>query len=102
MQRAGVKRIVFSSSSTVYGDPNTVPIQESSPLSATNPYGRSKLYVEGILEDIHNSDPEWGVVILRYFNPIGAHKSGLIGEDPKGIPNNLMPYISQVAAGKLE
>ena len=102
MQRAGVKRIVFSSSATVYGDPHTVPIEESFPLSATNPYGRTKLCNEGILQDIHNSDSEWRIAILRYFNPVGAHKSGLIGEDPKGIPNNLMPYISRVAAGKLD
>jgi len=102
MQRAGVKRIVFSSSATVYGDPHTVPIEESFPLSATNPYGRSKLMIEEILRDLHRSDPEWSVALLRYFNPVGAHKSGLIGENPNGIPNNLMPYISKVAVGELE
>jgi len=102
MRAAGVKRIVFSSSATVYGDPHTVPIKESFPLSATNPYGRSKLFIEEMLQDLHRSDPEWDVVLLRYFNPVGAHESGLIGENPNGIPNNLMPYISQVAASRLE
>ena len=101
MQSAGVKRIVFSSSATVYGDPCTVPIRESSQLSVTNPYGRSKLFVEEMLQDLHRADPEWDVVLLRYFNPVGAHKSGLIGEHPRGIPNNLMPYVVQVAAGEL-
>jgi len=96
------KRIVFSSSATVYGDPSSVPITESFPLSATNPYGQSKLMIENILRDISSSDPKWQVAILRYFNPVAAHRSGLIGEDPSGIPNNLLPYISQVAAGKLE
>lgn len=102
MSRNNVKNIVFSSSATVYGDPESVPIDESFPLSAANPYGRTKLMMEEILTDVYNSDKEWNVVILRYFNPVGAHKSGTIGEDPNGIPNNLMPYISQVAIGKLE
>lgn len=102
MRSFGVKKIVFSSSATVYGNPATVPIREDFPLSATNPYGRTKLMLEEILCDLQVSDPEWRVIILRYFNPIGAHKSGLIGEDPKGIPNNLAPYITQVASGKLE
>jgi UDP-glucose 4-epimerase len=98
----GVKNIIFSSSATVYGDPATVPITEDSPLSCTNPYGRTKLMVEEILRDVHAADTDWNVCLLRYFNPVGAHKSGLIGEDPNGIPNNLMPYIAQVAVGKLE
>lgn len=102
MAKHGVKRIVFSSSATVYGKPETVPIKETFPLSTTNPYGETKLVIERILEDICVSDPEWSVSILRYFNPIGAHESGLIGEDPCGIPNNLLPYVSKVAAGKLE
>ncbi len=93
--------LVFSSSATVYGDPETVPINESFPTSATNPYGRSKLMVEEILQDFYKANSNWNFAILRYFNPVGAHKSGLIGEDPNGIPNNLMPYISQVAVGKL-
>ncbi len=97
-----VKNIVFSSSATVYGDPETVPIDESFPLSATNPYGRTKLMIEEILGDLYISDKQWNIVILRYFNPVGAHKSGTIGEDPNGVPNNLMPYISQVAVGKLK
>jgi UDP-glucose 4-epimerase len=101
MAAAGVKNIVFSSSATVYGDPASVPIRESFPLSATNPYGRSKLFIEEILRDIHVSDPAWNVILLRYFNPVGAHPSGLIGEDPNGIPNNLMPFVAQVAIGKL-
>ena len=101
MQEAGVFRLVFSSSATVYGDPATVPIREDFPLSATNPYGRSKLMIEEILRDLRVSDPRWNIVLLRYFNPVGAHESGQIGEDPRGIPNNLMPYISQVAVGKL-
>lgn len=101
MAEAGVKNIVFSSSATVYGDPATVPITEDFPLSCTNPYGRSKLMVEDILSDLHVADSEWNVCLLRYFNPVGAHKSGRIGEDPTGIPNNLMPYISQVAVGVL-
>lgn len=100
MGLAGVKRVVFSSSATVYGDPESVPIHETSPLCVTNPYGRSKLFVEDILRDLVASDPEWQVSLLRYFNPVGAHPSGLIGEDPAGIPNNLMPFVSQVAVGK--
>ena len=101
MCRHNVKRIVFSSSATVYGNPHTVPIREDFPLSTTNPYGSTKLMLERILTDLNVADPEWNVTLLRYFNPIGAHKSGLIGENPNGIPNNLMPYICQVAAGKL-
>jgi UDP-glucose 4-epimerase len=101
MASAGVKRLVFSSSATVYGDPHAVPIREDFPLSATNPYGRSKLIVEDMLRDLAKSDPEWRIALLRYFNPIGAHVSGTIGEDPNGIPNNLLPYVSQVAVGKL-
>ncbi len=100
MQRHGVKNIVFSSSATVYGDPHTTPIQEDFPLSATNPYGRSKLMVEEILGDVYKADPEWQIALLRYFNPVGAHSSGKIGEDPQGIPNNLMPYIARVAVGQ--
>ena len=95
------KRIVFSSSATVYGKPETVPIREDFPLSTTNPYGETKLMIERILKDIWVSDPAWSVSILRYFNPIGAHKSGLIGENPRGIPNNLLPYVAKVAAGQL-
>ncbi len=102
MERHGVKNIVFSSSATVYGDPARVPILEDFPLSCTNPYGRTKLMIEEILRDLHVADPAWNVALLRYFNPVGAHKSGRIGEDPGGIPNNLMPYISQVAVGTLE
>ena len=102
MSDHGVKKMVFSSSATVYGDPHTVPIKEDFPTSATNPYGRTKLMIEEILKDIYVSDNEWDIAILRYFNPVGAHKSGLMGEDPNGIPNNLMPYISQVAIGKLQ
>ncbi|SUB64302.1 UDP-glucose 4-epimerase [Plesiomonas shigelloides] len=102
MERAGVFRLVFSSSATVYGDPHTVPIQEHFPTSATNPYGRSKLMVEEMLRDIVAADPRWSVVLLRYFNPVGAHISGKIGEDPNGIPNNLLPYIAQVAIGRLK
>jgi UDP-glucose 4-epimerase len=103
MARAGVKRMVFSSSATVYGDPSSVPIREDFPVGATtNPYGRSKYIIEEILRDVHQADADWRVALLRYFNPVGAHKSGLIGEDPRGIPNNLMPYISQVAAGRRE
>lgn len=97
---AGIKRFLFSSSATVYGDPKTVPIPEEAPLQATNPYGRSKLIVEHILTDLAKSDPSWAIGILRYFNPAGAHPSGMIGEDPRGIPNNLMPFISQVAVGR--
>jgi len=101
MNKAAVKNIVFSSSATVYGEPATLPINESFPLSAVNPYGRSKLFIEDILRDLYKSDSDWNISILRYFNPVGAHHSGLIGEDPSGIPNNLMPYLSQVAVGKL-
>ena len=97
----GCKSIVFSSSATVYGSPKTVPITEDFPLSTTNPYGATKLMIEDILRDIYTSDNEWRICILRYFNPIGAHESGLIGEDPNGIPNNLMPYIAKVASGVL-
>lgn len=100
MQQAGVKRLVFSSSATVYGDPVSVPIAEDFPLKTTNPYGATKLHIEDMLRDLHVSDPGWGLAILRYFNPVGAHESGLIGEDPQGIPNNLMPYIAQVAVGR--
>lgn len=101
MQEAGVKRIVFSSSATVYGEPHAVPIREDFPAgAATNPYGRSKFMIEQILRDLHVSDPEWRIALLRYFNPVGAHESGLIGEDPNGVPNNLMPYIAQVAVGR--
>lgn len=96
-----VKRLIFSSSATVYGDPQTLPIDEHAPRSATNPYGQTKLTIEHILADLAKADPEWGIVALRYFNPIGAHVSGQIGENPNGIPNNLMPYISQVAVGRL-
>jgi len=96
------KKIVFSSSATVYGDPHTTPIKEDFPLSATNPYGRSKLFIEEILRDLFISDNNYQIVLLRYFNPVGAHKSGTIGEDPNGIPNNLMPFISQTAVGKQE
>lgn len=102
MRDNNIKKIVFSSSCTVYGDPHKVPITEDFPLSATNPYGRSKLIIEEMLRDIHRSDETWDIILLRYFNPVGAHSSGMIGEDPKGIPNNLLPYISQVAVGKLE
>jgi UDP-glucose 4-epimerase len=100
MAAAGVKSVVFSSSATVYGDPATVPITEDFPLSATNPYGRSKLFIEEMLRDIVCADAGWNVALLRYFNPVGAHESGLIGEDPRGIPNNLMPYVAQVAVGR--
>jgi UDP-glucose 4-epimerase len=99
MSAADVKTLVFSSSATVYGDPQTLPIPEDAPRSAANPYGRSKLIIEDILSDLHAADPAWRIARLRYFNPVGAHPEGLIGEDPKGIPNNLMPYISQVAGG---
>ncbi|AOY00515.1 UDP-glucose 4-epimerase GalE [Jeongeupia sp. USM3] len=102
MRAANVKKLVFSSSATVYGDPHTVPIREDFPLSATNPYGRSKLMVEDILRDLFKSDASWDLALLRYFNPVGAHASGLIGEDPQGIPNNLMPFVAQVAVGKRE
>lgn len=102
MNEFGVKKIVFSSSATVYGVATEMPLVEGMPLGAINPYGRTKLFIEHILTDLYAADKDWCVALLRYFNPIGAHKSGLIGEDPKGIPNNLMPYISQVAVGKLE
>ena len=101
MSEFDVKTIVFSSSATVYGDPASVPIKESFPLNATNPYGRTKLMVEDILRDLHVADNTWRIALLRYFNPIGAHSSGLIGEDPNGIPNNLLPYVAQVAVGRL-
>ncbi|MGD6778572.1 UDP-glucose 4-epimerase GalE [Sutcliffiella horikoshii] len=101
MHEHGVKNIVFSSSATVYGLPESVPISESFPLSATNPYGQTKLMIEQIMRDLHVADPDWSISLLRYFNPIGAHESGRIGEDPNGIPNNLMPFITQVAIGKL-
>ncbi|MEW6513463.1 MAG: UDP-glucose 4-epimerase GalE [Pseudomonadota bacterium] len=101
MAETGVKTVVFSSSATVYGDPASVPIREDAPLSATNPYGRSKLMIEDMLRDIAKTDPGWKIALLRYFNPVGAHASGRIGEDPNGIPNNLMPYVAQVAVGKL-
>lgn len=108
MEKAGVKKLVFSSSATVYGDPASLPITEDMPLSATNPYGRSKLMIEDICRDLQVSDGitgsenPWSIVLLRYFNPVGSHESGLIGEDPNGVPNNLMPFISQVAVGKLK
>ena len=101
MAEFGVKKIVFSSSATVYGTSKDMPIKEQSPLGAINPYGRTKLFIEEMLRDLFVADNTWSIALLRYFNPIGAHKSGTIGEDPKGIPNNLMPYISQVAVGKL-
>ena len=101
MSEYGVKKIVFSSSATVYGKPDSLPIKENSKLSTTNPYGTTKLYIEGILKDLYVSDNEWSIAVLRYFNPVGAHKSGLIGEDPNGIPNNLMPYIVKVANKEL-
>ncbi|MEK5361884.1 UDP-glucose 4-epimerase GalE [Peribacillus castrilensis] len=102
MREFGVRKLVFSSSATVYGLPNRVPIKEEFPLRATNPYGRTKLMIEEILQDLYVSDPTWSIALLRYFNPIGAHESGQIGEDPNDIPNNLMPYITQVAVGKRE
>ena len=102
MSKFNCKKIVFSSSATVYGVPKSVPIKEDFPLSVTNPYGATKLMTENILRDLYVSDKDWGIIILRYFNPIGAHESGLIGEDPKGIPNNLVPYVAQVAVGKRE
>ncbi|GJI98693.1 UDP-glucose 4-epimerase [Duganella caerulea] len=100
MKKFGVRTLVFSSSATVYGDPASVPIFEHFPLSATNPYGRSKLMIEEMLRDLALAEPGWRIALLRYFNPVGAHESGLIGEDPNGIPNNLLPYIAQVAAGR--
>ncbi|HHY81237.1 MAG TPA: UDP-glucose 4-epimerase GalE [Clostridiales bacterium] len=102
MKKNNVKNLVFSSSATVYGNPETVPIREDFPTSATNPYGRTKLMIEHILMDVYKADPQFNIAILRYFNPVGAHESGLIGEDPNDIPNNLVPYITQVAVGKLE
>lgn len=102
MRDHNVKNFVFSSSATVYGDPYTVPIKENFPLSATNPYGRSKLIIEEVSHDLYLADPSWNIALLRYFNPVGAHESGLIGEDPNGIPNNLIPYIAQVAIGTRE
>lgn len=102
MERHNCRRLVFSSSATVYGDPASVPIQEHFPLSATNPYGRSKLFIEEMLRDLYQADNAWSIALLRYFNPVGAHASGIIGEDPRGTPNNLMPYIAQVAVGKRE
>ncbi len=102
MQKYGVRDLVFSSSATVYGDPDRVPITEDFPLRATNPYGHTKLMIEQILRDLYRSDNSFNIAILRYFNPVGAHKSGRIGEDPNGIPNNLVPYITQVASGKLD
>lgn len=102
MADAGVKNIVFSSSATVYGLSDDVPFKEEMPTSATNPYGRTKLFIEEILSDLKTADKNWSVTLLRYFNPVGAHESGMIGEDPNGIPNNLMPYISQVAVGRLK
>lgn len=102
MKQFDVKKLVFSSSATVYGNPETLPITEDAPKSATNPYGQTKLMIEQILEDISATNEGWNITSLRYFNPIGAHESGLIGEDPNGLPNNLLPYVSQVAAGKLE
>lgn len=102
MKNADVKNMIFSSSATVYGDPASVPVRENFPVSATNPYGQTKLMIERILQDLFVSDDSWSITLLRYFNPIGAHKSGLIGENPRGIPNNLMPYITQVATGKLK
>lgn len=101
MNEYNVKKIVFSSSATVYGNPEVLPIKEDAKLSTTNPYGSTKLYIEGILKDLYISDNEWSIAVLRYFNPVGAHESGLIGENPNGIPNNLMPYIVKVANGEL-
>ncbi|WP_298039176.1 UDP-glucose 4-epimerase GalE [uncultured Desulfuromonas sp.] len=100
MAEHGVRQLVFSSSATVYGDPETLPIREDAPLGATNPYGRTKLFIEEMLRDLHVADPSWRIAILRYFNPIGAHSSGRIGEDPQGIPSNLFPFITQVAIGR--
>ncbi len=100
MQTNDIKTLVFSSSATVYGDPETLPLREDHPLRTTNPYGQTKLVIEEILRDLYKSDPSWRIMILRYFNPVGAHESGLIGEDPQGIPNNLMPFVAQVAIGR--
>ncbi len=102
MQKYNVKKIIFSSSATVYGTPERLPLDENCHLSTTNPYGATKLMLEGVLQDLYKSDNEWDIILLRYFNPVGAHESGMIGEDPKGIPNNLMPYVAQVASGKLQ
>lgn len=102
MREVGLKTLVFSSSATVYGEPQRLPLTEDHPLSATNPYGRTKLNIEDMLRDLYRSDASWRISLLRYFNPIGAHQSGLIGEDPQGIPNNLMPYVAQVAVGRRE
>lgn len=102
MKKNNIKRLVFSSSATVYGDPEYLPLDESHPLRTTNPYGQTKLVIEEILRDLYKSDPTWQIMILRYFNPVGAHESSLIGEDPQGIPNNLMPFIAQVAVGQRE
>lgn len=102
MQNCGVRTLVFSSSATVYGEPERLPLTEDHPLSATNPYGRSKLFIEDMLRDVYRADPSWRIAILRYFNPVGAHESGLIGENPQGIPNNLMPFVAQVAVGRRE
>lgn len=101
MAEQGVKKIIFSSSASVYGEPSLVPIKENCPTAPTNPYARSKLMIEQLLQDMYVADPSWQIILLRYFNPVGAHTSGLIGEDPHGIPNNLMPFICQVAAGRL-
>jgi UDP-glucose 4-epimerase len=100
MSSYGSKKLVFSSSATVYGQPKSVPCTEDFPLQAMNPYGRTKLFVEEIMRDLHRADPEWRTILLRYFNPVGAHPSGRIGEDPRGIPNNLMPFVQQVAVGR--
>ncbi len=102
MEKYNVKKIIFSSSATVYGDPERLPLDENCRLSTTNPYGSTKLMMEMIMQDLYKADKEWNIILLRYFNPVGAHESGLIGEDPKGIPNNLMPYVAQVASGKLQ
>ena len=102
MDKYNVKKIIFSSSATVYGDPERLPLDETCRLSTTNPYGSTKLMMENIMQDVHKADNAWNIILLRYFNPVGAHESGLIGEDPKGIPNNLMPYVAQVASGKLQ
>jgi len=101
LEKHGVKKIIFSSSATVYGDPERLPLDENCRLSTTNPYGSTKLMMENIMQDLHKADNAWNIILLRYFNPVGAHESGLIGEDPKGIPNNLMPFVAQVASGKL-
>ena len=102
MEKHNVKKIIFSSSATVYGDPEKLPLDENCRLSTTNPYGSTKLMMENIMQDLYKADNAWNIILLRYFNPVGAHESGLIGEDPKGIPNNLMPFVAQVASGKLQ